>query len=60
MLEINKIHNMDCVEGLKLLNDNSIDSIVTDPPYEWGFMNKKWDSAGIAFNVELWKECLRV
>ena len=51
---------MDCLEGLKLLDDNSIDSIVTDPPYELGFMGKKWDSTGIAYNVELWKECLRV
>jgi len=42
------------------LEDNSIDSIVTDPPYELGFMNKKWDSTGIAYNVDLWKECLRV
>lgn len=60
MLEINKIHNMDCLEGMKLLDDNSVDSIVTDPPYELGFMGKKWDSTGIAYNVELWKECLRV
>ena len=60
MLELNKLYNMDCVEGMKLLDDNSIDSIVTDPPYELGFMGKKWDSTGIAYNVELWKECLRV
>jgi len=60
MLELNKIHNMDCLDGLKLLDDNSIDSIVTDPPYELGFMGKKWDNTGISYNVELWKECLRV
>jgi DNA modification methylase len=60
MLEINKIYNMDCLEGMKLIDDNSIDSIVTDPPYELGFMGKKWDSTGIAYNVDLWKECLRV
>ena len=60
MIELNKIYNMDCLEGMKLLDDNSIDSIVTDPPYELGFMGKKWDSTGIAYNVELWKECLRV
>jgi DNA modification methylase len=40
--------------------DNSIDSIVTDPPYELGFMGKKWDSSGIAYSVELWQQCLRV
>ncbi len=60
MLPINKIYNMDCLEGMKLLDDNSIDSIVTDPPYELGFMGKKWDSTGIAYNVELWQEALRV
>jgi len=61
LLEINRIYNMDCLDGMKLyLYDNSVDSIVTDPPYEWGFMDKKWDSTGIAYNVELWKECLRV
>jgi DNA modification methylase len=45
---------------LPTLPDNSVDSIVTDPPYELGFMGKKWDSSGIAYSVELWQECLRV
>jgi DNA modification methylase len=45
---------------LPTLPDNSIDAIVTDPPYELGFMGKSWDASGIAYNVELWKECLRV
>lgn len=40
--------------------DNSVDSIVTDPPYELGFMGKSWDSSGIAFNVDVWTEALRV
>ncbi len=60
MLELNRLYNMDCRNGLKLLDDNSIDSIVTDPPYELGFMGKKWDSTGIAYNVDLWREALRV
>ena len=50
----------DCLELLPALPDNSIDSIVTDPPYELGFMGKAWDNSGIAYNVELWSECLRV
>lgn len=54
------IHNGNSIEVLKTLEENSIDSIVCDPPYELGFMNKKWDSTGIAYNVELWKECFRV
>jgi DNA modification methylase len=60
MIELNRIYNEDCLEGMKLLDDNSIDNIVTDPPYELGFMGKKWDSTGIAYNIELWKECLRI
>ena len=34
----------DCLEVLKTIPDNSIDSIVTDPPYGIGFMNKEWDN----------------
>ena len=34
MLELNKIYNQDCLEGLKLLDDNSIDLTVTSPPYD--------------------------
>jgi site-specific DNA-methyltransferase (adenine-specific) len=48
------------IDLLRELPDNSIDSIVTDPPYELGFMGKKWDNTGIAYSVELWAECLRV
>lgn len=56
----NKIIQGDCLEILKQLPTDSVDSIVTDPPYELGFMGKKWDSTGIAYNVGLWKEALRV
>ena len=49
-----------CLNTLKTLDDASIDSIVTDPPYELGFMGKSWDASGIAYQVELWAECLRV
>ena len=38
----------------------SYDSIVTDPPYELGFMGKGWDSSGIAYDVDMWRECWRV
>ena len=59
-MELNKIYNMDCMDGLKLIENNSIDSVVTDPPYEIGFMNNKWDNNGISNSVEFWKEVLRV
>ena len=42
------------------LEENSVDSIVTDPPYELGFMGKKWDATGVAFNVDVWREAYRV
>jgi len=54
------IHNGNCIEVMRTMADNSVDSIVTDPPYELGFMGKSWDSTGIAFNVEVWTEALRV
>lgn len=44
----------------KELANNSIDSVVTDPPYELGFMGKKWDNTGIAYDVEMWKDVYRV
>ena len=59
-MEVNKIIQGDCIEVLKTLDENSVDAIVTDPPYELGFMGKSWDSTGIANNVDMWKECLRV
>jgi site-specific DNA-methyltransferase (adenine-specific) len=49
-----------CLEVMKTMDADSIDSIVTDPPYELGFMGKSWDSSGVAFNVEVWQEALRV
>jgi site-specific DNA-methyltransferase (adenine-specific) len=52
--------NGDCREQMRLLPDCSIDAIVTDPPYELGFMGKAWDSTGIAYQVDVWRECLRV
>ena len=54
------VHNGNCIEVMRTMADNSVDSIVTDPPYELGFMGKSWDSTGIAFNVEVWTEALRV
>jgi len=78
----------DCLKLLKDIPSESVDAIVSDPPYDLvsivkrfgregsapaqygkdgafarvskGFMGKEWDGTGIAFNVDLWKECLRV
>jgi site-specific DNA-methyltransferase (adenine-specific) len=54
------LRNGDCIEVMKGMADNSVDSIVTDPPYELGFMGKSWDNTGIANNIDMWRECLRV
>lgn len=50
----------DCIDVMRTMPDNSVDSIVTDPPYELGFMGKGWDKSGIANSVEMWLEALRV
>ena len=42
------------------LPPESVDAVVTDPPYELGFMGKGWDASGIAYRVDLWQEVLRV
>lgn len=48
----------DVIEKIKEIDNNSIDEIVTDPPYGYSFMNKDWDKVVIGSNV--WGECLRV
>ena len=52
------LHHGDCLLVLKGMPDNSVDSIVTDPPYGLSFMGKKWDYD--VPSVEIWSECLRV
>ena len=52
------LHHGDCLDVLKTMPDNSVDSIVTDPPYGLSFMGRKWDYD--VPSVEIWEECLRV
>ncbi|WP_285005074.1 DNA-methyltransferase [Lactococcus formosensis] len=56
MIELNKIYNEDCLEGMKRIPDGSIDMILCDLPY--GTTNCKWDEI-IPFQ-HLWKEYNRV
>ena len=48
----------DNIKSLKKLKENSIDSVVTDPPYGLKFMNKSWDYD--VPTIELWREVFRV
>ncbi len=50
----------DCRSVLATLADHSVDAVVTDPPYELGFMGKAWDKTGIAYDRSVWAEVLRV
>jgi site-specific DNA-methyltransferase (adenine-specific) len=56
MLEINKIYNEDCLEGMKKIDDESIDCIICDLPY--GTTSNSWDSI-IPLEI-LWKEYYRI
>lgn len=55
-----RLYRGDCRDVMALLPDASVDAIVTDPPYELGFMGKGWDSSGIAYDPEVWAHALRV
>jgi len=64
---VNKILNQDCLDYLKSLDDNSVDMVLTDPPYFIGFdggkgWDKQWKSEKEYLDwCELWsKECVRV
>ena len=73
--------NDDCLKAMTELLDNSVDTVITDPPYnliqqssgfergkenpytrtaKGGFMGKQWDGTGIALQIDLWKEALRI
>jgi len=51
----------DCKEMMSVFYpDNYVDSVVTDPPYELGFLGKGSDSTGIAYHVAMWEQVYRV
>ena len=55
-----RIFQGDCRQVMATLPVCSVDAIVTDPPYELGFMGKGWDSTGVANDPETWRQALRV
>ena len=75
MLELNKIYNMDCLEGMKLIPDNCIDLIITSPPYNLGKQHHTGNNRFKSYNeyddnmpeklyqqwqVEVLNECYRI
>lgn len=50
-----KMQNM-----LNYIEEESVDAIICDPPYELNFMNKGWDNSGVAFQKDTWSECFKV
>lgn len=59
VLQINLWHG-DCREQLDQVRSGSVDLILTDPPYELGFMGRGWDSSGIAFDPTVYEQFFRV
>lgn len=55
-----KLYNGNMLDMLQVIEPCSIDSIVTDPPYELNFMGKGWDNSGIAFQPDTWRKCYQV
>lgn len=55
-----KLYQGNMLDMLEVIEANSIDSIVTDPPYELNFMGKGWDNAGVSFQKETWEKCYEV
>ena len=54
-----KLYHGSMLDMLEVIEPCSIDSIVTDPPYELNFMGKGWDNSGIAFQKETWENCYK-
>ena len=52
-----KLYRGSMLDLSEVIEPNSVDAIITDPPYELNFMNKSWDNSGIAFQKETWKKC---
>ncbi|HET7437504.1 MAG TPA: site-specific DNA-methyltransferase [Thermoanaerobaculia bacterium] len=50
----------DCRDVLRTFADASLDAVITDPPYELELMDFAWDGSGVAFEVAVWREVLRV
>lgn len=57
-METNRILRGDSIQVLKSVSEETVDCIVTDPPYGYSFMNENWDKT--VPSIDIWRECLRV
>lgn len=55
-----RLYQGSMLDMLQVIAPNSIDAVLTDPPYELGFMGKSWDNSGIAFQADTWRRCYQV
>lgn len=55
-----KLYKGSMLDLLEVIEKETIDAVLTDPPYELNFMNKGWDNSGIAFQKETWEKCFKV
>ena len=55
-----KLYQGKMQEVLATFDEESVDSIICDPPYELNFMGKGWDNSGVAFQKETWEHCFKV
>lgn len=55
-----KLYNGNMLDLLEVIDKETIDAVLTDPPYELNFMGKGWDNSGIAFQPDTWKKCYEV
>jgi len=55
-----KLYQGNMLDMLDVIEKESIDVVLTDPPYELNFMNKGWDNSGIAFQPSTWQKCYEV
>lgn len=55
-----KLYNGNMLDLLEVIDKETIDAVLTDPPYELNFMGKGWDNSGIAFQPDTWQKCYEV
>ena len=55
-----KLYQGNMLDMLEVIQPETIDSVITDPPYELNFMSKGWDNAGVSFQPDTWRKCYEV